>query len=54
MRENGHEINGLNNKSELVDQIVLVSRPVLPDWELTKGGSAIVSGCQQCARAKKL
>ena len=32
----------------------LVSRPVLPDRELTKGGSAITSGCQQCARAMKL
>ena len=32
----------------------LVSRPVLPDRELTKGGSAITSGCQQRARAMKL
>ena len=31
-----------------------VSRPVLPDQELTKGGSAIMSGCQQHARAMKL
>ena len=31
-----------------------LSRPVLPDRELTKGGSAITSGCQQRARAMKL
>ena len=31
-----------------------MSRPVLPDRELTKGGSAITSGCQQHARAMKL
>ena len=33
---------------------LLLSRPVLPDRELTKGGSAITSGCQQRARAMKL
>ena len=31
-----------------------VSRLVLPDRELMKGGSAITSGCQQRARAMKL
>ena len=31
-----------------------LSRPVLPDRELMKGGSAITSGCQQRARAMKL
>ena len=31
-----------------------LSRPVLPDRELTKGGSAIMLGCQQRARAMKL
>ena len=31
-----------------------MSRPVLPNWELTKGGSAITSGCQQRARVMKL
>ena len=31
-----------------------LSRPVLPDRELTKGGSAITSGCQQRAQAMKL
>ena len=31
-----------------------MSRPVLPDRELTKGGSAITSGCQQRAQAMKL
>ena len=31
-----------------------MSRPVLPNRELTKGGSAIRSGCQQRARAMKL
>ena len=32
----------------------IVSRPVLPNRELAKGGSAITSGCQQRARAMKL
>ena len=31
-----------------------LSRPVLPNRELTKGGSAIASGCQQSAQAMKL
>ena len=33
---------------------LFMSKPVLPNWELTKGESAIASGCQQHARAKKL
>ena len=41
-------------KKKVSSMHILLSRPVLPDWELTKGGSAIMSGCQQCARAMKL
>ena len=33
---------------------VSLSRPVLPDRELTKGGSVTTSGCQQRARVMKL
>ena len=48
------QCNGMcwnNEKRSLSEGL---SKPVLPDRELTKGGSAIVSGCQQCARARKL
>ena len=34
--------------------LALLSRPVLPNRELAKGGSAIMSCCQQRARAMKL
>ena len=47
--------NDLSNDNEDNDnEVEDLSRPVLPDQELTKGGSAITSGCQQCARAMKL
>ena len=32
--------------------LIILSRPVLPGQDLTKGGSAIASGCQQRARAR--
>ena len=41
-------------RCELAQDGAKVSRPVLPDRELTKGGSVISSGCQQHARVMKL
>ena len=40
---------GLTQEQRRSNGVGSVSRPVLPDWELTKGGSAITSGCQQRA-----
>ena len=38
----------------VITQIDLLSRPVLPDRKLMKGGSTKASGCQQHARAMRL
>ena len=48
------EDNVLPNAVLCLYEFDALSRLVLPNRELMKGGSVITSGCQQCARAMKL
>ena len=44
----------MSGNNAWIMQVSSLSKPVLPDRELMKGGSAIASGCQQRAQAMKL